>query len=70
MKNQNRQMSGTRRDVAERYGIAEGTLSNLAWRKEGPKYFRRGRRCIYFFEDVENWLRQNPVQTLDSVECG
>jgi hypothetical protein len=61
------QKSGTRRDIAIRYGLSEGTLANHAWLKRGPKFYKRGRRAIYFFEDVEAWLKENPVLTTDSL---
>lgn len=61
------QKSGTRRDIAIRYGLSEGTLSNLAWLKRGPRFYKRGRRAIYFFDDVEKWLKEEAVLTIDSV---
>lgn len=52
------------------FGIPTGTLANLRWRKEGPKFFKRSRKVIYRPQDVETWLFSNPVQTLDSVAEG
>lgn len=60
--------AGTPHEVAQTYGIPEGTLANMRWKKVGPKFYRRGRVVVYFWEDVEAWLRQNPVLTIDSVK--
>ena len=58
----------TSKEVAEAYGVNEGTLANLRWRKQGPAYFHVGRKVVYRPEDVEAWLFANPVLTIDSVE--
>jgi hypothetical protein len=63
----------TPQQVEEMYGIPVGTLANLRCQKRGAKYFVLGatrgkrRRVLYFVEDLENWIRQNPVQTIDSA---
>ncbi len=54
--------------VSEIYGIPAGTLANLRCQGRGPKFYRRGRRVIYFFTDVETWLTSEPCQTLDSIQ--
>ena len=59
---------GSPREISFMYGVPLGTLANMRYRKEGPKYFKTGRRVFYFVEDVENWLRQNPVLTVDAIE--
>jgi hypothetical protein len=58
--------SATPQEVSQIFGIPAGTLANLRSKKEGPRFFKRGRRVVYFFADVESWLRQNPVLTRDS----
>jgi hypothetical protein len=68
-KNGNRQVAMTPRQAAERYGLSEGTLANWRCNKRGPKYYLLppGRRkVIYLVDDLENWLRQNPVVTYES----
>jgi len=57
--------SATPQEVAQVFGIPAGTLANLRSKREGPRFFKRGRRVVYFFSDVENWLRQSPVLTKD-----
>jgi len=59
--------SGTPYEMAQAYGLAEGSLANMRYKKVGPKYFKIGRRVLYFFDDFEQWLRQNPIVTRDSV---
>ncbi len=50
------------------YGIPRGSAANMRWQKKGPKYYKAGpRRILYMVEDVENWLAQHPVLTLDSM---
>ncbi|MFC1592309.1 helix-turn-helix domain-containing protein [Thermodesulfobacteriota bacterium] len=56
------------RSVSEIYGIPMGTLANMRWQKKGPKYFKRGRKAFYFFEDVEAWIKEFPVLTIDSIK--
>ncbi len=58
----------TAKEVAEAYGVNEGTLANLRWQKQGPAYFHVGRKVVYRPEDVEAWLFAHPVLTIDSVE--
>jgi len=53
--------------VEKFYGIPAGTLANLRWRKEGPKFFKRSRKVVYKTADVEAWLFGNPVLTADSI---
>jgi hypothetical protein len=50
-------------EVSQAYGIPEGTLANLRMKKQGPRYFRVGRRVLYLSEDLEAWIKANPVQT-------
>jgi hypothetical protein len=63
-----RAKAATPEKIASMYGIPSGTLANMRYRREGPKFFKCGRRVVYFFDDVENWLRQNPVLTRDDHE--
>lgn len=60
----------TGKQVAETYGFAEGSLANMRCRKEGPKYFKVGKKVFYRPKDVEAWLFANPVLTIDSVGEG
>jgi hypothetical protein len=53
--------------IAEIYGVPVGTLANLRSQGRGPRFYRRGRRVIYFFADVEKWLTSQPCQTLESI---
>ena len=53
--------------ISEIYGVPTGTLANMRSQGRGPKFYRRGRRVIYFFTDVEKWLTSKPCQTLDSI---
>ncbi|HME42601.1 MAG TPA: hypothetical protein VKF36_05895 [Syntrophorhabdales bacterium] len=54
--------------ISDQYGIPVGTLANLRSQRRGPRFYKRGRRVLYYIEDVERWLRAYPVQTLDSME--
>jgi len=56
-------------DVVRIYpGIgALGTLANLRCQKRGPKFFKINRKVVYRPEDIEAFLFQNPVLTIDSV---
>ncbi|MCX5811098.1 MAG: helix-turn-helix domain-containing protein [Proteobacteria bacterium] len=58
----------TPEEVSEQYGLSKGTLANLRSKKQGAKFFRvgGGRKILYRIEDLESWLYQNPVMTIDS----
>lgn len=38
--------------VSEVYQIPKGTLANLRSQKRGPRYYKVGRRVLYFIEDA------------------
>ena len=48
------------------YGLNVGTMANLRNKNQGPKYFKVGKKVVYFVEDIEAWIRQHPVLTQDS----
>ena len=58
------------KDALERYPVlgCEGSLANMRCKKRGPKFFRCGRKILYRPEDIEAFLFQNPVLTIDSAE--
>lgn len=60
-------ISGTPKEISIAFGIPIQTLANLRWKCKGPKYHKPG-KVIYFFSDVEEWLRKFPVHTQDSIE--
>jgi len=49
---------------------AEGTLANWRNKKKGPRYYKVGSKILYRPADIETFLFQNPVQTIDSVKAG
>lgn len=53
--------------AAELYGLNIGTLANLRSKKQGPRYFHVNRKVLYFVEDIEAWIKRNPVMTIDSI---
>ena len=57
------------RDAIERYPAlgCVGTLANLRCQKRGIRYYKMGRKVVYRPEDIEAFLFQNPVQTIDSI---
>ena len=48
---------------------SEGTLANWRNQKRGPKFYRVSRKIVYRPEDIEAFLFQNPVQTIDSARA-
>lgn len=54
-------------EVEQIYAIPAGSLANMRYQKRGPKYFKLGRKVLYFIDDLENWLKQNPVLTMDTL---
>jgi len=51
--------------AAKLYGLNPGSLANMRCRKQGPRYFRVGKKVLYKVEDLERWLFDEPVMTLD-----
>ena len=69
MKNDLRALSP--KDALDRYPVlgCEGSLANMRCQKRGPKFFKIGRKVVYRPEDIEAFLFQNPVQTIDSARA-
>lgn len=63
---QNIKQAITAEQASEIYGLSKGSLANLRFARRGPKFFKIGRKILYKVSDLESWLYQNPVQTLDS----
>ena len=61
-------IAGTPKEVEEAFGLDAGTLANLRSECKGPKYRKIGRKVIYVFKDVQEWLDQYIIQTRDSIE--
>ena len=59
------------KDAVAHYPVlgCEGSLANMRHQKRGPKFFKCNRKVIYRPEDIEAFLFQNPVQTIDSVRA-
>lgn len=55
-------------EVETSFSIPVGTQANLRLRGEGPRFFRLGRKILYLREDVEAWIKREPVETKDSIE--
>jgi hypothetical protein len=64
----------TPKEVSEAYGISVGTLANWRCRKVGPRYYRinngdaNSRKVLYMVEDIDTFIRQCPVLTVDSIK--
>jgi hypothetical protein len=56
------------KEAALSYGFSEGTLANMRNRREGPLFYKRGRKVVYFISDFERWLKESPVLTKDAIE--
>jgi len=55
-----------RPDSGKLFGIPPRVLEDLAMKKIGPPYFRRGKYCLYEVNTFEKWLTEHPVQTTGS----
>jgi len=56
-------------DVAYMFQMSEGTLANMRCRRTGPRFYKVGRKVLYFKPDLEIWSKANPIQTIDSVRA-
>ena len=55
----------TQDEVAFWYGISESKLEKWRHEKVGPPYYQPGRRVFYKVPDIEAWLEQFKVQTME-----
>jgi hypothetical protein len=58
----------TANEAAFMYGLAPGTLANWRHARVGPKFYKLGGKVAYFLEDLDNWARQAPVETISSIK--
>jgi len=56
------------KEAAENYNTTPGTLANLRSQLKGPKFYKAGRKILYFREDLEAYFRRSPVLTRDCLE--
>jgi hypothetical protein len=56
----------TTEEAAQIYGPEKGTLANWRSQRKGPHFYRVGRKILYKIADLEAFLFQKPVQTIDS----
>lgn len=56
----------TNKEAANFLSIKPATLAK--WRSEhrGPRYSKLGRRIVYKVQDLEEYLKQNKIETLDT----
>jgi hypothetical protein len=52
--------------AAQIYDLNLGTLGNLRSKRQGPKFYRQGRRIFYKVDELEAWLFKEPVMTVDA----
>jgi predicted DNA-binding transcriptional regulator AlpA len=60
-------ISGTPDEVEKSFGLDAQTLANWRCQSKGPKYRKIGRRVIYVFADVQEWLDRFIIQTTESI---
>ena len=61
-------IAGSPADIERIFGLDAGTLANLRSDCRGPRYRRIGRKIVYLFSDVREWMDQYTVQTRDTLE--
>jgi len=52
-----------RPDSEKLFGIPPRVLSDLAMKKKGPPYYRRGKYSVYEVSVFVRWLTKNPMKT-------
>jgi hypothetical protein len=52
-----------RPDSEKLFGIPPRVLEDLAMKKQGPPYYRRGKYAIYSVPKFIEWLTEIPVKT-------
>ena len=58
----------TTKQFSKEYGLPEGSLANMRWRKIGPRYYKLNKKIIYRRADIEAWLFSNPVLTINALK--
>jgi hypothetical protein len=56
---------GTPGDVAEYLHTTVANLAQLRYNGRGPKFIKAGRRILYRWYDVADWLDRNTMQQTD-----
>ena len=56
-----------RPDSEKLFGIPPRVLEDLAMKKQGPSFFRRGKYCLYAGDVFEKWGTENPIRTINDV---
>lgn len=49
----------SRKEAAIYLGLSEQWLTDLAFRQQGPRFYKLGRRCLYTVEDLDAWFNAN-----------
>ena len=57
----------TPKQAAAMYGFSFGYLANLRSKRQGPPFYRPGRKILYRVSDFEAWVTANPVKTVESA---
>ena len=58
-------------DAARHLGLSESTLNKLRLTGGGPIFLKLGRRVLYDFKDLEDWLgRHRRTSTSDRESSG
>ncbi len=52
------------RELAKRTSIARITWQTMRARGQGPAYFKLGRRVLYRWTEVEEWIESRRVENL------
>ncbi|HOQ40820.1 MAG TPA: hypothetical protein PK178_01635 [Smithellaceae bacterium] len=58
----------TPQEAAEIYTLNVRTLANERAKKCGCPYYLRGRRVFYLVTELEAWLLEHRVLTIDSIK--
>lgn len=56
---------GTPGEVAEYLRSSVANLAQLRFQGRGPKFIKAGRRVLYRWSDVSDWLDRNTMQRTD-----
>lgn len=58
----------TPQEAADIYGLSVGTLANMRAKKIGSPYHVRGRRVFYLVAELEAWLLEHRILTIDAIQ--
>jgi excisionase family DNA binding protein len=60
----------TTKEAAEILRVGAPTLRRLRWSGGGPRYLKRGKRCLYDPTDIQSWVDSQKRENTSALAPG